>query len=61
MAVYQVAIIFEAESDERATTFAELLQSNSASADATGKISNAKIAFTKFEQEAQEVADKPVV
>lgn len=51
MAVYQVAIIFESETDERATSFAELLSSTAASSTSIGKIENAKIAFTKFEKE----------
>ncbi len=55
MAVYQVAIIFEALSDEAATNLANSLSmivgdwSNDDVEDM--KISNAKMAFTKFEKE----------
>lgn len=53
MAVYQVAIIFEVESDEIATKIAQAVADNFAE----DPEMNAKIAFTKFEQEEQEVAD----
>lgn len=58
MSVYQVAIIFEAESDDKATLLAERLQ-EAARLHGLEKMEelNAKISFTKFEKEATEVAE----
>lgn len=55
MSVYQVAIIFEAESDEAATVLAEQVGEAVRGEQDSDFISNAKIAFTKFEKEATEV------
>ncbi len=56
MAVYQVAIIFEAFEDTDATYVAEKI-AEAVNAEDTGLIAEAKIAFTKFVKEAPEVAD----
>ncbi len=55
MAVYQVAIIFEADTDEAATNLAgnlSMVAGDWSNDDVEEmKVSNAKIAFTKFEKE----------
>ncbi len=61
MAVYQVAIIFESPDDQAATAFAESVAIEAKETEEDKIISNAKISFTKFEKEAEEVAHKPVV
>lgn len=62
MAVYQVSVVFEAETDEKATAVAERISKAVLDAELADSLcTGGKIAFTKFEQEAPEVADKPVV
>ncbi len=51
MAVYQVAIIFESDTDEKATDLASYLSKEVGASQEDSLISNAKIAFTKFEKE----------
>lgn len=55
MSIYQVSIVFEADSDATATLVAEKLSSVAAKADAQGVVSSPKIAFTKFEPEVSNV------
>lgn len=59
MAVYQVAIIFEADTDEAATNLAgnlSMVAGDWSNDDVEEmKVSNAKIAFTKFEKEVENV------
>lgn len=56
MSVYQVSVIFEAFEDADATYVAEKIAA-AVNAEDTGLIAGAKIAFTKFEKEATEVAE----
>ena len=58
MAVYQVAIVFEAIDDEDATSFAKHINDLGAEYQDAAVIDTPKIAFTKFEQEAPEVASE---
>lgn len=57
MAVYQVAVIFNAPSDEVATSVAEGIRGGMVKITQEGEISETKLSFTKFEKEATEVAD----
>lgn len=50
MAVYQVAIIFEAIDDEDATSFAKHINDLGAEYQESAVINAPKIAFTKFEK-----------
>ena len=52
MAVYQMSLIFEAETDEKASDLVEYLTKESGAYQEDGLITNAKVAFTKFEKEA---------
>lgn len=56
MSIYQVSIVFEADSDATATQVAEKLSSVAAKADAQGVVSSPKIAFTKFQKEEEQAA-----
>ncbi len=58
MSVYQVSVVFEAELDEFASATAEKIAEVVATSQDLGGVENAKIAFTKFEQEAPEVASE---
>ncbi len=61
MAVYQVSVVFNAVDDDAATFLAERIQQKVARV-TTGEheelYGEAKIAFTKFEKEAPEVASE---
>ncbi len=56
MAVYQVSVVFEAEMDELASATAEKIAEVVSTSQDLGGVANAKIAFTKFEQEAENVS-----
>lgn len=58
MAVYQVSVVFEAEMDEFASATAEKIAEVVSASQDLGGVANAKIAFTKFEKEAPEVASE---
>ena len=53
MAVYQVSVVFEAETDEKATAVAERISKAVLDAELEDSLcTGGKIAFTKFEKEA---------
>lgn len=61
MAVYQVAFIFESDNDADAQVVADELVEVISTMEEEDFADKAKVSFTKFEREAPEVADKPVV
>lgn len=58
MSVYQVAILFEAENDQQATLVAERFGLSVKEEQDNQFITSAKIAFTRFEKEAEDVASE---
>ncbi len=58
MAVYQVAFVFESDSDRYAQVVANDLVKAISNMEEKGFAGSSKVAFTKFEQEAPEVASE---